>query len=89
MKTAEAFRAELAHDTGMQQELVALVATGAGMDQVVAFAAGRGFDLASVSFAEVELSDLELELVAGGKLGFGRGWGGGWGGGFAFRGFWF
>jgi hypothetical protein len=50
------------------------------------------FDLESQSLSEypidaIELTDVDLEQVAGGCWG-GCGWGGGWGGGFGFAPFW-
>lgn len=64
--TIEAFRAKVAKDPDLQAEVKASVVD----DSLVALAKRHGFDFTAAElqafFADAELTELELDLVAGG-----------------------
>ncbi len=75
----EAFRGQLATDANLQAQVRQAIESGCGPEELVSLAGAHGFTFtaneAVASFTESELSDFELEMVAGGKRGFGRGFG--------------
>lgn len=78
MPAVDAFREKLATDPGLQAQVRQTIEGGGGLEEVLSLAEAQGFaftaDEARNSFTESELSDFELEMVAGGKRG-GRGFG--------------
>ena len=72
IESAAAFKGLASQDAGLRAEALAAFQQG-GMEAVAALAAGRGYTFtatdaeAALAPAGGELSDLELEAVAGGK----------------------
>ncbi len=90
MPAVEAFREKLATDPVLQAQVRQTIEAGGGMEELLNLAGAQGYSFtteeAMNSFAESELSDFELEMVSGGKVGVGLGFGR-WGGFRLFGGF--
>jgi len=71
MPAIEAFRGKLATDVNLQAQVRQAIEGGCGVEELVSLAGAHGFtftaDEARNSFTDSELSDFELEMVAGGK----------------------
>jgi len=71
MPAIDAFRQQLATDVNLQAQVRQAIEDGCGVEELVRLAGSHGYsftaDEASTSFTESELSDFELEMVAGGK----------------------
>jgi predicted ribosomally synthesized peptide with nif11-like leader len=69
IESFEAFMTRLAEDAGLRDELRAQAPEGLNFEQLAQAAAARGFEFSAeelVDSAEGELSDEQLEAVAGG-----------------------
>jgi len=75
MAAINAFREQLASNPVLQTQVRQTLEAGGGLDQLLNLARAHGcaftVDETVSSFTESELSDFELEMVAGGKMGGG------------------